>query len=184
MSTPSRCLVTATRNLKNAPAARISQRTFASSILNSLASQRNATARNTTCLRELQRAQNGSGKVASSNRGQTRTFAQSTSRKALKTIDQIRARNKGGVCSTIPQTCILEGKSNLVLDQKLTLYSAIQSYCSHPLRRSWRRIMGLFHIREGAPGTKAHSGADKRNGEAQSWWTFSTHRSYRTALQQ
>ncbi|KNG47507.1 SCO1 protein [Stemphylium lycopersici] len=96
MSAPSRCLATATRNLKNAPAARISQRTFASSTSNSLASPRNATARNTTCLRELQRAQNGSGQTASSHQGQTRTFSQSASRRALKTIDQIRARNKGG----------------------------------------------------------------------------------------
>ncbi|XP_014552678.1 hypothetical protein COCVIDRAFT_109767 [Bipolaris victoriae FI3] len=96
MSTPSRCLATAAKNLRNSRIATVPQRAFASSTTNALASSRNGTAPKTTCLRELQRTQISSGKTAGSLGGQTRTFSQSASRSKLKTIDQIRARNKGG----------------------------------------------------------------------------------------
>lgn len=99
MSTPSRCLATAAKNLRNSRIATVPQRAFASSTTNALASSRNGTAPKTTCLRELQRTQISSGKTAGSFGGQTRTFSQSASRSKLKTIDQIRARNKGGVRS-------------------------------------------------------------------------------------
>jgi hypothetical protein len=99
MATPGRCLATATKNLKNRSIATIPQRTITSSTRNSFATSRNATALNTTCLKELQRAQIGVEKSANSLRGQIRAFSQSASRNKLKTIDQIRARNKGGVCS-------------------------------------------------------------------------------------
>lgn len=97
MSTPSKCLATAAKNLRNPRIATVPQQAFASSTTNALAYSRSGTAPKTTCLRELQRIQNGAGKTASSLGGQTRTFSQSASRSKLKTIDQIRARNKGGV---------------------------------------------------------------------------------------
>jgi hypothetical protein len=98
MSAPSRCIAAATRGLQSNSSPRVTQRTFASHTSNPVASSRKATAGNTTCLRELQRTQQEAGRAANSVQGQTRTFSQSTSRSKLKTIDQIRARNKGGVC--------------------------------------------------------------------------------------
>jgi hypothetical protein len=104
MAAPSRCLATATKNIQSPRAARITSRTFASSTSSLVASWRKVTAGNTTCLRELQMAQNGQRRVASNIQGQTRNFSQSASRTKLKTIDQIRARNKGGVRFAIQGT--------------------------------------------------------------------------------
>jgi protein SCO1/2 len=77
MAAPTRCAASAVKALRSSIAPR---RTFASSALNSTASSR-------TCLREAQRL------AAAAPR---RTFAQTASRNKLKTIDQIRTRNKGG----------------------------------------------------------------------------------------
>ena len=94
MSTSSRCIAAAARS---APTARIAQRTVASHISNLATSLRTAPGGNGICLRELQRARMGAGSTASGLACQMRGFSQSTSRSKLKTIDQIRARNKGGV---------------------------------------------------------------------------------------
>ncbi|CAN9175589.1 unnamed protein product [Alternaria alternata] len=96
MAAPTRCMATATRSIQNPQAARITYRTFASSTSSPAASSRKVAAANTTCLRQLQTARNASGKAATSCQDQTRNFSQSASRSKLKTIDQIRARNKGG----------------------------------------------------------------------------------------
>jgi hypothetical protein len=98
MSAPSRCLATASRSLKNTPATRIAHRSLASTTSNSITSSWKATGGNTTCLREAQRIQTSGIRAAGGYQGQIRTFSQSASRSKLKTIDQIRARNKGGVC--------------------------------------------------------------------------------------
>ncbi|KAF7677351.1 sco1 protein [Alternaria burnsii] len=96
MAAPARCMATATRSIQSSQAARITYRTFASSTSSPAASSRKVAAANTTCLRQLQTARNASGKAATSCQSQTRNFSQSASRSKLKTIDQIRARNKGG----------------------------------------------------------------------------------------
>ncbi|KAI5372084.1 hypothetical protein J4E82_009226 [Alternaria postmessia] len=96
MAAPTRCMATATRSIQNPQAARITYRTFASSTSSPAASSRKVAAANTTCLRQLQTARNASGKAETSCQSQTRNFSQSASRSKLKTIDQIRARNKGG----------------------------------------------------------------------------------------
>ncbi|RYN22488.1 hypothetical protein AA0113_g3555 [Alternaria arborescens] len=96
MAAPTRCMATATRSIQNPQAARITYRTFASSTSSLAASSRKVAAANTTCLRQLQTARNAAGKAATSCQSQTRNFSQSASRSKLKTIDQIRARNKGG----------------------------------------------------------------------------------------
>lgn len=81
MAAPTRCAAGAVKALRSSIAPRPApHRTFASSALNSTVSSR-------TCLREAQRLA-----VAAPRR----TFAQTASRNKLKTIDQIRARNKGG----------------------------------------------------------------------------------------
>lgn len=102
MSVPSRCLATATKGLQIGPVAQAARRTFASRTANSIASLRTAPGGNTTCLREAQRLRNGGLKNASNMQGQTRTFSQSALRYKLKTIDQIKARNKGGVRAIVP----------------------------------------------------------------------------------
>ncbi|CAN9326269.1 unnamed protein product [Alternaria alternata] len=96
MAAPTRCMATATRSIQNPQAARITYRTFASSTSSPAASSRKVAAANTTCLRQLQTARNASAKAVTSCQSQTRNFSQSASRSKLKTIDQIRARNKGG----------------------------------------------------------------------------------------
>ncbi|CAN9266021.1 unnamed protein product [Alternaria alternata] len=96
MAAPTRCMATATRSIQSPQAARITYRTFASSTSSPAASSRKVAAANTTCLRQLQTARNATGKAATSCQSQTRNFSQSASRSKLKTIDQIRARNKGG----------------------------------------------------------------------------------------
>ncbi|KAH6852718.1 SCO1/SenC-domain-containing protein [Alternaria alternata] len=96
MAAPTRCMATATRSIQTPQAARITYRTFASSTSSPAASSRKVAVGNTTCLRQLQTARNASGKATTSCQSQTRNFSQSVSRSKLKTIDQIRARNKGG----------------------------------------------------------------------------------------
>ncbi|KAF1831770.1 SCO1 protein [Decorospora gaudefroyi] len=93
MSAPSRCIAAAARGFKSIPVARISHRTITSHTSTPAASLRQAIGGNTTCLRALQRAKEESSKNGA---GRIRNFTQSASRSKLKTIDQIRARNKGG----------------------------------------------------------------------------------------
>lgn len=98
MSASCRLAIGATKVLENSAAPRIARRTFASSS-NSTATSRTTTHGSLRCLRETQRTVVQAGEAASGLRGQIRSFSQSASRGALKTIDQIKARNKGGVCS-------------------------------------------------------------------------------------
>jgi hypothetical protein len=99
MAAPSRFTATATKTLKNASASRVAHRTFASQTSNSVAPLRTIPRGNTVCLREVQRLRSNSRRTAISSQEQIRLFSQSSSRQKLKTIDQIRARNKGGVRS-------------------------------------------------------------------------------------
>ena len=82
MAATTRCAAGAAKALTGSVAPCFAHRTFASSALNSTASSSSR-----TCLRQAQRL------AAAAPR---RTFAQTASRNKLKTIDQIRARNKGG----------------------------------------------------------------------------------------
>jgi protein SCO1/2 len=102
MSAPCRLAVGVTRTLENSAAPRIARRTFASHSSNSISAARAATNGSLRCLRETQRSTVEAGKAVGSVRTQTRSFTQSASRSKLKTIDQIRARNRGGVCLPIP----------------------------------------------------------------------------------
>jgi hypothetical protein len=97
MAAPTKCMATAMRNISSPQAARVTHRTFAFSTSSPVASSRKAAARNLTCRRELQTTQMGLRKAANSCWGHKRCFSQSAPRSKLKTIDQIRARNKGGV---------------------------------------------------------------------------------------
>jgi hypothetical protein len=181
MAAPTRCMATATRSLQSPQAARITYRTFASSTSSPAASSRKVAAANTTCLRQLQTARNAYGKAATSCQSQTRNFSQSASRSKLKTIDQIRARNKGGVCLVV-RRAIHEMVEIWAYDQRLTISPAIQPHSRDPLRRSRWRTMGLLHIRERAHGTKADSRADKRHWQAQSRRAIPPRRPQRQAL--
>jgi len=100
MSAPCRLAIGATRALESGAAPRMARRTLASQSSAST-SARAVRGTNTQCLRESQLSNAGTSRSANSLRGQTRTFTQSASRNKLKTIDQIRARNKGGVCSCL-----------------------------------------------------------------------------------
>ncbi|KAH9866397.1 hypothetical protein IAQ61_008402 [Plenodomus lingam] len=96
MSAPTRCMVAASKSLQSAPIARVAQRSFASSASKSIASVRTAPRSNALCVRESRVLQNKRRKTIVGPQSQMRQFSQSTSRSKLKTIDQIRARNKGG----------------------------------------------------------------------------------------
>ena len=102
MSAPCRLAIGATRALESGAAPRVARRTFVSHSSTSTSS-RATRGTNTQCLREAQLSSAGTSRSATSLRGQTRTFTQSASRNKLKTIDQIRARNRGGVCSSFFQ---------------------------------------------------------------------------------
>jgi len=96
MSGPCRNVIGASRAFESSAVPRLARRTFASQTSTSTPSSRVLLGTKLQCLREAQRA-NSSLKCANSLREQTRSFTQSTSRSKLKTIDQIKARNKGGV---------------------------------------------------------------------------------------
>ncbi|KAH7079334.1 SCO1/SenC-domain-containing protein [Paraphoma chrysanthemicola] len=89
MSAPSRMAVRAARSIEAAAA----RRTFASNA--SISSTPRTSARSIQCLREARRDAGSSG-IKNVAQSQTRTFSQTTSRHKLKTIDQIKARNRGG----------------------------------------------------------------------------------------
>lgn len=76
MAVPNRCTAHIARALRNNPTPRIAARTFASSAPG---------APSRTCLRQAQRTTEA-----------RRPFSHTGTRQALKTIDQIKARNKGG----------------------------------------------------------------------------------------
>ena len=97
MAAPMKCMATAVRSNSGPRAARVTHRTFAFSTSSPVASSRKPSAGNATCRRGLQTTRIGPKNAASSFQGHTRGFSQSTPRSKLKTIDQIRARNKGGV---------------------------------------------------------------------------------------
>ncbi|KAF2856521.1 SCO1 protein [Plenodomus tracheiphilus IPT5] len=96
MSAPSGCIAAASKSLRSAPVARVAQRSFASKTPNSTLPSRMKVRGNAICLRDVQRLQNKQGRAIGTLQGQIRAFSQSTPRSKLKTIDQIRARNKGG----------------------------------------------------------------------------------------
>lgn len=177
MSAPSRCRAAATKAL---PAARISQRTFASNRLKVAASSRPTPGG--VCLRETQRMRLGSEGCTSKVPRQMRLFSQSAPRSKLKTIDQIRARNKGGV-RTSPSRLLGDEHPDTLL-MVLTSFTALQPHGRHPLRRSRRRPLGLLHIRERAHGAETHSRANQRHRQTESRRTISTRRPERAALRQ
>lgn len=141
MSAPCRLAAGATRALERTAVPRIARRTFAS--IPSRTTSR--------CLREAQRPVQG-----------TRTFTQSASRNKLKTIDQIRARNRGGVrlaypiyhLHTIHYITFLGGSGTMLT---VNAHLALQPHRRHPLRRIRCRSLGLLHIRERAHRAQAHS---------------------------
>jgi hypothetical protein len=112
MSAPCRLAVGVTKTLENSAAPRIAHRTFASHSSNST-SARAATNGCLRCLRESQKPTIEAGMAMSGARSQTRSFTQSASRNKLKTIDQIRARNRGGVCLPIPVISTMESGNKL-----------------------------------------------------------------------
>lgn len=101
MSSSSRLAAGLAKSLESTAAPRIARRTFASSSSKTVATQ-TAPREALRCLRTPQRPANA---VPNSTRCQTRSFTQSASRRALKTIDQIKARNRGGV--RLPSTATL-----------------------------------------------------------------------------
>jgi hypothetical protein len=96
MSTPCRLAIGAARAVENTAAPQIARRTLSTS---SISSSRAQFGKSAQCLRNAQISGARSMKPLDSFRGQARSFTQSASRNKLKTIDQIRARNKGGVCA-------------------------------------------------------------------------------------
>jgi hypothetical protein len=97
MSAPCRIAVGAAKTFENSATPLVARRTFASHTSNSTSVSRTATRGSLRCLRETRRTALSAGETANNLRSQSRAFSQSTSRSALKTIDQIKARNKGGV---------------------------------------------------------------------------------------
>ena len=98
------CIAGAFNSLRAAPALRGPLRTSARRSFASTHSStspilsRTAAAQNTSCQLGRRGQAQGAGYVAGRSRGQIRAFSSSTPRSALKTIEQVRARNKGGVC--------------------------------------------------------------------------------------
>jgi hypothetical protein len=101
MHMPCRIAAGAARALESNAAPRVARRTFASCSSKSTTPSWTTADARTQCLRQVQRSATSSERIASGVRAQRRPFSQTTSRHKLKTIDQIRARNKGGVCFTI-----------------------------------------------------------------------------------
>jgi protein SCO1/2 len=97
MTAPCRLAIGASRALESCAASHIARRTFASQSSTSISAPRTVSARRTQCLREAQKISAGSASTANSLQRQTRSFTHSAPRSKLKTIDQIKARNKGGV---------------------------------------------------------------------------------------
>ncbi|KAH7381622.1 SCO1/SenC-domain-containing protein [Pyrenochaeta sp. MPI-SDFR-AT-0127] len=96
MSAPCRSAVGAVKALRSSSATSAARRTFTSQTSNSRAPLQPAARGNSICLREFKKFPSGGYKLAGNFQGQMRSFSQSASRTKLKTIDQIRARNKGG----------------------------------------------------------------------------------------
>jgi hypothetical protein len=176
MSTSCRLAVGAAKALENSAAPRIARRTFASASSKPISTSRTATYGSLRCLRETQRTGTEAGHAANGLRGQTRSFSQSASRSKLKTIDQIRARNKGGVCSSSYSDLRMDLGYQVGVITGLTTTAAIQPHSRHPLHRIRWRTMGLLHIREGAAGAEADSRPDKRHWKAQGWRAIRTGR--------
>jgi hypothetical protein len=101
MSAPCRISAGLSRTLEITAAPRIARRTFATRSANLTSTSSVTTRGGLKCLREAERSAIGAGKLTSASRAQTRSFTQSASRSKLKTIDQIRARNRGGVCHLV-----------------------------------------------------------------------------------
>jgi hypothetical protein len=107
MSTPCRFAAGAARAFESSATPRIARRTFASCGSKSTTPSRTAAGARTQCLRETQRSATALERIARGVQAQTRSFSQTTPRHKLKTIDQIRARNKGGVCFNISSIALL-----------------------------------------------------------------------------
>jgi hypothetical protein len=101
MSAPCRISAGLSRTIETTAAPRIARRTFASHSANLTSASPVTTPGGSICLREARRSTICAGQLASVSRGQARSFTQSASRSKLKTIDQIRARNRGGVCHPV-----------------------------------------------------------------------------------
>jgi len=109
MYAPCRIAVGAARALESNAAPRVARRTFTSCGSHSTTPSRTTAGAHTQRLRQAQRSANSLGSSAGGVQAQRRSFSQTTSRHKLKTIDQIRTRNKGGVCFPItPDHCWLE----------------------------------------------------------------------------
>lgn len=133
MSVPSRCISVLSKRHQNLPISRITQRSFASSTRHPTTSSRTAPRGNTVCLRAAPKTHRDNGRTWKDLQGQIRTFSQSSSRSKLTTIDQIRARNKGGVSTMY--ICIshaLEGyieRLRIITDANDSLSISQLPYC-------------------------------------------------------
>lgn len=179
MSSSCNCIRGAAKGLRPAAALRLpirtsARRSFASSP--SSRAQASRTNRSTTCLFGAQKEARPIQSVVNSWRGQTRPFSNSTPRQALKTVEQIKARNKGGVRILIPRLF------TIYIDMLIHFATAIQFHSRDPLRRSRRWTMGLFHIRERAHGTETDSRPDKGHGKAEGWRSIQPTRSQQQAV--
>ncbi|KAF1913496.1 SCO1/SenC-domain-containing protein [Ampelomyces quisqualis] len=96
MSAPCRISAGVARTIGTTAAPRIARRTFALHSANLTSASPLTTRGGPICLRESQGSSIRAGELASPSRGPTRSFTQSASRSKLNTIDQIRARNRGG----------------------------------------------------------------------------------------
>lgn len=97
MSAPCRLAAGTARKIESCAAPQIGRRTFASCSNHPVAPSRTANGAHIRCLREAKRGSFHIREAASSSQAQMRSFSQSTPRNKLNTIDQIKARNKGGV---------------------------------------------------------------------------------------
>ncbi|KAF1972998.1 mitochondrial metallochaperone Sco1 [Bimuria novae-zelandiae CBS 107.79] len=97
MSSTSNCVAGATRALKASPALRLPVQTPARRTFASINSSKATSASPTIAASGPQCAfKAGNNALEGARRTQLRTFSSSSSRRALKTIEQVRARNKGG----------------------------------------------------------------------------------------
>ncbi|KAL6705880.1 Cu-binding protein [Coniothyrium glycines] len=96
MATPKRCMATLTGALKSTPRPRVVPRTCALHTSQSPAWLQPNNGSQGPCPQGAQERQCLRSLTSRISAGQTRAFSQSTIYQKLKTIDQIRARNKGG----------------------------------------------------------------------------------------